>query len=158
MRYGTIASPVAAHPASPGKGVETMLLLNLDRVTKYYGTHPVFENLSWAIQEGERIGLIGPNGAGKSSLLRIMAGDEPVDGGQIVARKGLKIARLPQDVPAPPGSTPLGVALAARPDLAALEARLAETEAGFADTAALDDPDRWDTLVETQGRLLEAYE
>ena len=135
-----------------------MLLLNLDRVTKYYNTRLVFEHLSWAVQEGERIGLIGPNGAGKSSLLRIMAGSEPYDGGAVVARKGLKIAMLPQDVPAPPGSSPLSITLEARPDLAALEAQLATVENGFADPATLADPDRWDALVETQSRLIDAYE
>ncbi|MGI8586446.1 MAG: ribosomal protection-like ABC-F family protein [Chloroflexia bacterium] len=135
-----------------------MLLLNLDRISKFYGTRPIFEDLSWQIDEGERIGLIGPNGAGKSSLLRLMARAEPADGGSVTARKGLRVAMLPQDVPAPAGSTPLSVALEARPDIAALEAQLAEVEAGFADPAAATSPDRWDALVERQGRLLEAYE
>ncbi|HUS16704.1 MAG TPA: ABC-F family ATP-binding cassette domain-containing protein, partial [Chloroflexia bacterium] len=135
-----------------------MLLLHLDRIAKFYGTRPIFENLSWQIGDGERIGLVGPNGAGKSSILRIMAGLEPYEAGQVVARKGLKTAMLPQDVPAPPGSTPLSMALEARPDLAALEAALAKVEAGFAAPATLDTPDAWDALVETQGRILEAYE
>jgi ATP-binding cassette subfamily F protein 3 len=135
-----------------------MLLLNLDHVAKFYGTRPIFEDLSWQIQEGDRVGLVGPNGAGKSSLLRMMAGLESVDGGQMVARKGLRICMLPQDVPAPPGSTPRSVALEARPDIAALEAELAAVEAAFVDPATLDDPDRWDTLVETQSRLLERHE
>ncbi|HMA36252.1 MAG TPA: ABC-F family ATP-binding cassette domain-containing protein [Chloroflexia bacterium] len=135
-----------------------MLLLQIDRVAKFYGTRPIFEHLSWQIGEGERIGLIGPNGAGKSSLLRVLAGAEPYEAGQVVARKGLKIALLPQDVPATPGSTPLAVVLAARPDLAALEAELAATEAAFADPAALAAADRWDALVERQARLLDTYE
>ncbi len=135
-----------------------MLLLNLDHAARYYGTRPVFTGLSWAIQDDARTGLIGPNGAGKSTLLRLLAGAEPADEGQVVARKGLRLALLPQDVPAPPGETPLTVALGARPDLLALEARLAEVEAGFADPAAATDPDRWDELVQSQARLLEEYE
>jgi ATP-binding cassette, subfamily F, member 3 len=135
-----------------------MLLLNLDRVSKFYGTRPIFERLSWQIDEGQRIGLVGPNGAGKSSLLRVMAGAEPYEAGQVIARKGLRLAMLPQDVPAPAGSTPLSVALDARPDIAALESRLAAIEAAFADPASLADPDRWDALVQEQARLIDAHE
>ncbi len=135
-----------------------MLLLNLDRVGKFYGTRAVFENLSWALDEDVRVGLVGPNGAGKSSLLKVMVGLEPVEAGNVVARKGLKIALLPQEVQAPAGSTPLSVTLAARPDLAALEAALATVEAAFTDPAAFDDPDHWDTLIQQQSHLLDEYE
>jgi ATP-binding cassette, subfamily F, member 3 len=135
-----------------------MLLLNVDRVAKYYGTRPIFEGLSWQIGEGERIGLVGPNGAGKSSLLRVMAGQEPYEAGQVVARKGLKIAMLAQEVPAPEGSTPLSVALDARPDLAALQAALEAAESAFADPAVYEDVERFGAVADEHARLLEQYE
>lgn len=135
-----------------------MLLINLDRISKFYGTRPIFEGLSWQIDEGARIGLVGPNGAGKSSLIRILAGIDTVEAGTVVPRRGLKVAWLPQDVLAPEGSTPLSVALSARPDLAALEHDLAAVEAAFGDPATLSDPDAWDALIARQSQLLEAYE
>ena len=135
-----------------------MLLLNVDRITKYHGTHPVFADLSWQIGEGERTGLVGPNGAGKSTLVRLLAGADRPDAGQVTARKGLKTALLPQEVPAPPGSTPLSVALAARPDLAALGAAIEQAEAAFADPAVYGDAERLAAVAEEHGRLLEQYE
>ncbi len=135
-----------------------MLLLNLDHISKYYGTRPIFEGLSWQIGESERIGLVGPNGAGKSSLLRLMAGQEPPDGGQATARRGLKVALLPQEVPVPEGSTPLSVALDAIPGLAALRAALERAETAFTDPDVYSDADRFGAVAEEHARLLEQYE
>lgn len=71
-------------------------LLSCTALQKSFGARPLFENLTLTIHERERIGLIGPNGAGKSTFLKILAGLEDLDSGQIVTRRKLRIAYLPQ--------------------------------------------------------------
>ena len=53
-----------------------MLLLTVEKVGKSYGTRRLFENVTFGIEEGDKIGVIGVNGTGKSTLLKIMAGAE----------------------------------------------------------------------------------
>lgn len=57
----------------------------------------LFENMSFGINEGQKIGFVAKNGTGKTSLLNIIAGNDTADTGNVVYRKGLKIAYLPQD-------------------------------------------------------------
>ena len=72
------------------------VLLNCDRVTKSFGLRPLFREITLGIGEGERLGLIGPNGAGKSTLLQILAGVETPDDGEVISRRGLRLAYVPQ--------------------------------------------------------------
>src|ERR1700734_4198779 len=62
-------------------------ILNAQGVTKRFGAKPLFENISFAVEEGDRIGLIGPNGAGKSTLLAVLAGEMEPDAGELAVRK-----------------------------------------------------------------------
>jgi ATP-binding cassette, subfamily F, member 3 len=135
-----------------------MLLLSLDRTAKYHGTRLIFKDLSWQIGEGERIGLVGPNGAGKSTLLRLMSGAHSPDEGQVVGRRGLKVAMLPQEVPAEEGSTPLMAAMSGSGDLGALVKAIEEVEASFGDPEIYADLERLGELTERHARLLEEYE
>ncbi len=58
-----------------------MLLLSCSRLSRGFDEGPLFENIGFELQAGERVGLVGPNGAGKTTLLRILAGlDRPDDG------------------------------------------------------------------------------
>ena len=76
-----------------------MSLLTLDHVSLAYGHLPLVEDADLRIEGGERICLIGRNGTGKSSLLRVISGETPPDGGVIWRAPGLRIARLDQEVP-----------------------------------------------------------
>ena len=76
-----------------------MPLLTLDDITLAFGHLPLFHRASLRIEPGERICLIGRNGAGKSSLLRVVAGETPLDAGSVWRAPGLRISRLEQDVP-----------------------------------------------------------
>ncbi len=65
----------------------------------------LFENISFGINEGQKIGFVAKNGTGKTSLLNIIAGNDAPDSGNVVFRKGLKIAYLPQEPDLDPGLT-----------------------------------------------------
>ena len=117
-------------------------ILNAQGVSKRFGAVPLFENLSFTISDGDRIGLIGPNGAGKSTLLKVLAGDEDSDSGDVALRKRARVAYIRQESSFAPGLTIRDVleqALAAAgvPE-AEREGRLRETSGrvGFPDTAA----------------------
>ena len=73
-----------------------MILLNATDISKSYTASPLLSNLSYAINEGDKIGLIGVNGTGKSTLLRITAGGEDADSGKIILTGGVRIGYLPQ--------------------------------------------------------------
>ena len=73
-----------------------MILLNATDISKSYTASPLLSNLSYAINEGNKIGLIGVNGTGKSTLLRITAGIEDADSGKIILTGGVRIGYLPQ--------------------------------------------------------------
>ena len=73
-----------------------MILLNATDISKSYTASPLLSNLSYAINEGDKIGLIGVNGTGKSTLLQITAGIEDADSGKIILTGGVRIGYLPQ--------------------------------------------------------------
>ena len=74
-----------------------MNYLSVENISKAYGERVLFENVSFGINKDQKIALIAKNGAGKSSLLKILIGQDTPDTGQIVSRKGLKIAFLSQE-------------------------------------------------------------
>lgn len=74
-----------------------MNLLTVEKLHKSFGNKVLFDEITFGINEGDKIGIIGVNGTGKSTLLKIIAGVEKGDSGQIVTMNGLKIAYLPQN-------------------------------------------------------------
>jgi ATP-binding cassette subfamily F protein uup len=72
-------------------------IINAQGISKSFGANPLFQNVSFTVSEGDRIGLIGPNGSGKSTLLRILAGDVRPDSGEIAARKRIRLSYVEQD-------------------------------------------------------------
>jgi ATP-binding cassette subfamily F protein uup len=82
-----------------------MPLLTFDRLELAYGHWPLLDGASLVIDAGERIGLIGRNGTGKSSLLKIIAGINPPDAGELWRKPALKLAYVPQEPQFEPGHT-----------------------------------------------------
>ncbi len=80
-------------------------IINAQGITKSFGAAPLFQDISFTVSEGNRIGLIGPNGSGKSTLLRILAGIVTPDGGELSVRKRLSFSFVEQDSKFEPGST-----------------------------------------------------
>lgn len=71
-------------------------IINAQGLSKRYGLAPLFEDISFTVSEGERIGLIGPNGSGKSTLLEILFGRVRPDKGEVAIRKGAKVSFVEQ--------------------------------------------------------------
>lgn len=93
-----------------------MNLLNIEHISKIYGEKVIFDDVSQGIHEGDKIGIIGINGTGKTTLLRIIAGIENPDSGQVVKQNGLRIAYLLQNPGFPEGATVLSYVLEGIPD------------------------------------------
>jgi ATP-binding cassette subfamily F protein uup len=74
-----------------------MNLLSVDKLEKNFGERILFENLSFGINKGDKIALIANNGTGKSSLLKILAGQDIADSGNVVYRNNCKVSYLSQD-------------------------------------------------------------
>jgi ABC transport system ATP-binding/permease protein len=72
-------------------------IINVQKVSKSFGAQPLFQDVSFTVSEGDRIGLIGPNGSGKSTLLRILSGTEEPDSGDVAVRKRLRLSYVEQD-------------------------------------------------------------
>ena len=128
-----------------------MAVLAVRGVAKSFGSRQILDGLDLDIEPGVRLGVIGPNGGGKSTLLRILAGEETPDAGDVTRRRGLVVAFLPQQ---PEGDVRDAHAMlrAARPDLDELECELASIEAGIA--ASGDDLDRMTRLLRRQEETL----
>jgi ATP-binding cassette subfamily F protein uup len=71
-------------------------VLIAQNISKRFGATPLFKNLSFAVHDGDRIGLIGPNGAGKSTLLAILGAELIPDSGEVSFRKGVAIGYVHQ--------------------------------------------------------------
>jgi ATP-binding cassette subfamily F protein uup len=117
-------------------------IINAQKISKAFGAKPLFEDVSFTVSEGDRIGLIGPNGSGKSTLMRILAGSEQADCGDVAVRKRLQLSYVEQDSRFVAGATVRSVVEKAmqrsvRPD-AEHDTHFAETlgRAGFEDLEA----------------------
>ncbi len=72
-------------------------MLSVNELTLSYGNQRLLEGVTLAVNEGEKVGLVGRNGCGKTSLLKILAGVERADSGELSLRRGLRIGYLPQE-------------------------------------------------------------
>ena len=87
-----------------------MNIINIEHIHKIFGEKIIFQDASFGIQEGDKIGIVGINGTGKTSLLRMVAGLDEPDSGDFTAVKN-RIAHLPQNPVFPEHSTVLSYSL-----------------------------------------------
>jgi ATP-binding cassette, subfamily F, member 3 len=131
-----------------------MALLSLRGAAKGFGARTILEGLDFDIEAGARVGMIGPNGGGKSTLLRLLAGEETLDAGELTQRRGLVVAYLPQQVEGD-GRSAVEAMQAARPDLAELEQELGQVATLLGSLG--DDLDRMTRVLRRQEDLIERW-
>ena len=115
-------------------------MFQLRGISKGFGADLLFSDVSWQVQGRDRVGLVGDNGTGKSTLLKLLAGLESPDEGQIQKARESTLGYLPQDCLVHTGRTLYAEVRAARDDLLAMEATIRQLETAIAggDQAILD--------------------
>jgi ATP-binding cassette subfamily F protein 3 len=131
-----------------------MALLAARGIRKSFGSRLILDGLDLDVEPDARVGMIGPNGGGKSTLLRIVAGEDAADGGEVTQRRGLVLAYLPQQLEGDERGA-FETLRSSRPDLDELERELAAIESGL--TGVADDLDRMTRLLRRQGETLDRW-
>ena len=104
------------------------MILACHNINKSFGEHVIVHNGSFHIEEREKAALVGINGAGKSTILKMIMGEEPLDGGDVILAKGKTIGYLAQHQDLLPGSTIYEEVRSARADIFALESQIRSVE------------------------------
>ena len=132
-----------------------MIVLTVQNLQKAYGGNAVLRDVSFTLQERQRMGLVGVNGCGKTTLLKILAGLEQADGGSVSLAKGLRVGYMEQQYAALPGRTVFDEMKAVFEPVFALEEKLRSLEAQM---AAAADETQLRRLGDQYARLSDAYE
>lgn len=136
-----------------------MIAIQFSNVSLVLGARAIFRNLSWEIQDNQKIGLIGLNGAGKSSLLKLITGEyTPEPGGGVIRARGVTVGYLPQQPEFTTDQTAFEIALAGNPRVASLEAELQHVETSLGDPQVYGNEKRLSRAIEKQQELLEEYQ
>lgn len=107
-----------------------MHLLSVEHITKSYGEKLLFENVTFGVEDGDKVGIIGVNGTGKSTFLKVIAGLEPADSGIVSIGNRVTVRMLAQDPVFAPNETTLEHVLGGdSPQLRAVQAYAAAMEA-----------------------------
>jgi ATP-binding cassette subfamily F protein 3 len=133
-----------------------MIAISLSGIEKSYGSWPVLRGADLEVPDRARIGIVGPNGAGKSTILKIIAGDEPVGAGEVSRHKGLTTATLEQN-PDGDDHTAEATVMAARPDIAELDAQLRAVEGELARPDVAGDLSKMERVLTRQQQLMDAW-
>ncbi|SFD35785.1 ATPase components of ABC transporters with duplicated ATPase domains [Bacillus sp. 491mf] len=105
-----------------------MMICSVNNIAKTFGGNVIFENISFEIKTGERIGLVGRNGSGKTTIFQLLTGIENVDGGAIHMKKGTRIGHVAQIPKFTEGMTVYDVLCSAFAKEQALERKMRELE------------------------------
>lgn len=118
-----------------------MTVIGVQNLNKYFGERALFDGITFAVDENDRVGLIGENGSGKTTLFRMITGEESADGGQIIISKNAHIGYMEQHIAASDERTLWDEVESVFDPVKAVEAELAAVNekllAGQTDTALL---------------------
>lgn len=110
-----------------------MNILNAEKISKTYGEKVLFDKVVLGVNKGDKIGLIGVNGTGKSTFLKIIAGIEEPDAGEIVSGRGVTVSYLAQAPQFNPGDTIVGYVIKDKNNASEAEAKTILTKLGITD-------------------------
>ena len=131
-------------------------MIQLNKITVYFGGQSLFHDITFMVNKGERIGLVGKNGAGKSTLLNVMSGDLAPNAGSISTSKNYEISYLTQDLDFTDGATVIDEAQTAFKEVQKLQRDLEEAQNALA--ARTDtESDAYIGLIATIGEMEEAF-
>ncbi|MBE0576002.1 MAG: ABC-F family ATP-binding cassette domain-containing protein [Desulfuromonadales bacterium] len=130
-------------------------MVHLTNITRQHGNHILFQNASFQITAGSRIGLVGPNGAGKSTIFRLITGEEQLDGGEISCSKKTVIGYFSQDVGDMAGDSALAEVMAASARTMQLGEEIKAMETAMCEPLS---DDALATLLEKYGDAQEEFE
>ena len=134
-------------------------MIHLTNLTKRQGQRILYENASFLIREGDRIGLVGPNGAGKTTIFRLIVGEDHADAGHISIQPNTVIGYFSQDVGEMKGCTALEQVMASSGKTAELGQFIAEVEEQLSTGATNSlDPDAFNALMERYGDAQMEYQ
>lgn len=133
-----------------------MIICRAEGISRHYTSEPVFEDLSFQIDSGQRIGLVGPNGAGKSTLLRVLTRQDAPDSGQIHLHGDVSVAMLSQFVDFAPDQTLLGEVKTAMSHLESWHDRMLNASHQLAMAAEAERP-RWEREFDHYQELLRRH-
>jgi len=136
-----------------------MIQLQLSNLSLILGATHIFDDLSWEIQLGQKIGLIGANGAGKSSLYKLIIGEyEAEQGGALTRSRGLTVGYLAQTPELDASQTALESALDGNPRVEEVRDELVRVEASLGDPNVYENDRRLARAVDKQQSLLDEYD
>lgn len=107
VQYARMFFENRSYKSETDKRNERMNILNIEHISKNFGEKLIFDDVSYGIHEGDKIGIVGINGTGKTTFLKMIAGLEEPDNGQIIRQNGLRITYLPQNPEFPEGANVL---------------------------------------------------
>ena len=134
-------------------------MIHLSSITKRQGQRVLYENASFLIREGDRIGLVGPNGAGKTTIFRLIVGEDQPDGGSITIQPNTVIGYFSQDVGEMRGCSALEQVMSSSGRTSELGKFIAEVEERLSSGATNTlDPDAFNELMEKYGDAQMEYQ
>ena len=131
-----------------------MIILQGKDITKSFGIEKVLDNVSFIINEGEKVGLVGPNGAGKTTLFRCLTGEEPADGGEITLGNKYTMGYLEQIPRYEMGTTLMDCVLDSFVDIFSMRDELRRLEKEMGEKSG----DELEKLLERYSLLTHKYE